>query len=138
MTIVARNRNELLMHQAQLQQVANQLDERAAQIQFEHDRLIEQQNQMRAMIEANQKIVRDNELFLFAIKQNTINVIKDYKRVSKILDDVVRQNHNPEKVFMELVGVRAKISEMEQYFHNTFHMTPSQFKEIEKNKSKLN
>lgn len=133
-----RNKNEVAMHKAQLEQIGLQLAEQAYQNQLEREQVDQQINHLNSLIKINDKIVKDNETFLFAIKQNTINTIKDYKKVSKILNDVLSRNHDPDKTFVEMVDINSKINEMEEYFYRTFHMTPHQYRQIEKTKSTLN
>lgn len=88
----------------------------------------EKEQRLRDLIDQNTKILKSNELFLFMIKESTLNTIKDHKRLCRMLGNVLTQDYSYDKVHEMLIGAQLKVIDLEHYFTNTFHMTPEQYK----------
>lgn len=110
-----RTHNELNMYRDQLIDMENQLYEEGLRVQ--------------AMLNRCEEASKFNETILFGIKEGTLSTIRDYKRMEKILDAVVKQDYNPDKVWGVLIGVKNRIDQLEDSFSRNFNMTTDQYKQ---------
>lgn len=133
-----RNRNQLQMLQLQIDNMVESLEQEKMQIVIDKMQLDQGKKELKKLIQHNNRILRNNEVFLHAIKEGTISTVKDYEQVADILRSVLVQTYDLNTVRGMMIGVEGKIAALQDYFSHTFNLTTDQYIEQVNRTKELN
>lgn len=85
-----------------------------------------------AILKNNEGILKSNQMYLYGIKEQMINMIDDYRKASKLMSKVLHGDDNYEKNMDHLMDMNLKIVALEDHFISNFKMTPQQYRQNRK------
>lgn len=133
-----RHRNQLHMAQAQIENMVKQIEDQRIGVEIERLQLQDAKKELKNIIKINNRILKNNELFIFTIKESTVSTVKDYEQLASVLRSVLSQEYDPDNIRGFLIGVENKIAILQDYFANTFSTTTDQYIDQSKRVKKLN
>lgn len=126
-----RNKNELMMLQSHLEEMSMQIEQ-------EKNLVISQKINIQNDVRKLRKILKENETFLFSIKESLVATVKDYEELVDILHKVAIQEIDHNRVMALLVGAENKIFILQDHFAKVFGMTTYQYIDKAKQTEKQN
>lgn len=80
------------------------------------------------LIKYNRKIVIDNEMFLYSIKENYLLLYDHYNIISKLLSAGLNDEIDYSKLHTHMSVAQDNALRIEQYFTSTFKLTPKEYR----------
>lgn len=122
-----RQRNKLHMAESQIQTMIDQIEQQRVELAADRLRFQDEKKELEKIVKINSNILKSNEVFLFAIKENIINTVRDYEQVANILDKVMKGKGSRSQTEGMLIGIESKIANLQDLFSLTFRQTTDQF-----------
>lgn len=106
-----------------------------AEIKKENRQIQRDKKSFQKIVASNEAILNANEMYLFNIKESMLNTIKDYRKASKLISQVISDETKYEELYDLLLKFQLKTGDLEDNFMFNFKMTSQQYAD---NKGKIN